>query len=326
MYSEIWSFLEIDSVELDDTACKMAYEARRTANIFNADPCGVIFGSCNSTTLGKLRWYGLKKLYLFPTDSPPSPEIIAHSLHRATVSIHPQFILFAHTPFGTEVGARVAALLKRGFISKCVDFASEEGKPVARKPIYGGKVDAHITWMTPPSYLATIDLSSLEDVKTNTKTELEVIHIEIKETPCLTRLIKKWNIALSELDLSEASIIIGVGKGVSPEFMATVKRLARLLNGVIGGTRIAVYSGLIPLERQIGTTGKWLNSDVYITIGISGAPQHVMGIKEVKHIIAVNRDRRAPIFQYANLGIVCDLYKVIPLLITLIEKQRDVIA
>ena len=87
------------------------------------------------------------------------------------------------------------------------------------------------------------------------------------------------------------------------------------MKAVIGGSRIAVYSGLIPLERQIGTTGKWLNSEVYVAIGISGAPQHVMGIKEVKRIIVINKAREAPIFKYAKLGIVGDLYQVVPELI-----------
>ena len=77
----------------------------------------------------------------------------------------------------------------------------------------------------------------------------------------------------------------------------------------------AVYSGLVPLERQIGTTGKWLGSEVYIAVGISGAPQHVMGIKAVKRIIAINKAREAPIFKYAKLGIVGDLYQVVPELI-----------
>ena len=103
--------------------------------------------------------------------------------------------------------------------------------------------------------------------------------------------------------------------------MKLINRLAELVKGVIGGSRIAVYSGLIPLERQIGTTGKWLNSDMYITIGISGAPQHVMGIKEVKNIIAINIAKEAPIFRYARLGIIGDLYEVVPKLIDLIEAD-----
>ncbi len=96
-----------------------------------------------------------------------------------------------------------------------------------------------------------------------------------------------------------------------------------MMEAVIGGTRIAVYSGLIPLERQIGTTGKWLANELYLAIGISGAPQHAMGIKEVKTTIPTNKTREAPIFRYATLGIIGDLYEVIPSLITLLEQKRN---
>lgn len=321
MLPEVWSFIEVENGSLHDTARKMAAEARRTADIFNSDACGVMHGPYSSETLAELRWYGLKKLYLFQGESLLSPEVIAHSLHLAAVKFNPQFILFANTPLGAEVAARVAAPLQRGLISNCIDFESEGGKPLARKVVYNSQAHAVFAWKTLPPYLATIDLSSLEDVKDKSETEPEIIYEEVKEKESLTRLLKKWEVGLAELDLSEARIVIGVGKGVKAQFMEAINRLAEPIKGVIGGSRIAVYSGLIPLERQIGTTGKWLNSDVYMAIGISGAPQHVMGIKEVKNIIAINIAKEAPIFKYAKLGIIGDLYAVVPKLIDLIEAN-----
>lgn len=321
MLPEVWSFIETEDDDLHDTAHKMAAEARRTAKIFNADACAVIFGPSSSKTLAGLKWYGLKKLYFFQGEPLLSPEVIAHSLHLAAAKLNPQFILFANAPLGSEVAARVAASLQRGLISNCIDFESEGGKPLARKVIYNGKAHAVFAWMTSPPYLATIDLSALEDVKDKNETEPEIIYEAVKEKIPLARLLKKWETGLSELDLSEARIVIGVGKGVKAQYMEAITRLAELIKGVIGGSRIAVYSGLIPLERQIGTTGKWLNSDVYIAIGISGASQHVMGIKEVKDIIAINITKEAPIFRYAKLGIVGDLYEVVPNLIALLEAN-----
>jgi electron transfer flavoprotein alpha subunit len=321
MLPEVWSFIEIEDGGLHDTACKMAAEAQRTANIFAADACGIIYGPCSSTTLEELKWYGLKKLYLFRGEPLPSAEVIAHSLHLAAARLNPQFILFASTPLGADIAARVAAPLQRGLISNCIDFELEDEKPLARKVVYDGKAHAVFAWMTAPPYLATIDLSALEDVKDKNETEPEIIHEEVAGIVPRARLLKKWEVGLSELDLSEARIVIGVGRGVKAQFMEAINRLAEPIKGVIGGSRIAVYAGLIPLERQIGTTGKWLNSDVYIAIGISGAPQHAMGIKEVKDIIAINESKQAPIFRYAKLGIIGDLYEVVPKLIDLIEAD-----
>lgn len=319
---EVWCFLEMNGDRLHDTACTMAAEAHRTARIFKGEPCGILYAPPHYKIPESLKWYGLKKLYLFEADTAPSPEQIAQSLSDAARSSSPEFILFAHTPSGAEIGTRAAASLQRGCITRCIDFIHTRESPAARKPVYGGKADALITWMAPPPYLATIDLPSLEDVRLRSKNEPDSIRTSRKDIGCTTTLIKKWKIALAELALSDASVVIGVGKGVSPAFMTTISRLAELLTAVIGGTRIAVYSGLIPLERQIGTTGTWLECELYLAIGISGAPQHVMGIKDVKYTIAINISRDAPIFRYASLGAVSDVHEVIPLLITHLENMK----
>jgi electron transfer flavoprotein alpha subunit len=321
MLPEVWSYIEIEDGDLPDEARKMAAEARRAARIFNIAACGVIFGICSSQTLEELKWYGLKKLYLFHGEQPFSPEITARSIHAAAARLGPQFILFENNPSGAEIAGRVASSLERGLISGCIDFEAEDGKPLARKAVYGGKAHAVYSWIAPPPYLATVDSSALEDVKEKSQTEPEIIHEKVKSEKCRTSLLRKWEVGLDELDLSEARVVIGVGKGVRAEFMETINRLAGSIKGVIGGSRIAVYNGLIPLERQVGTTGKWLNSDVYLAIGISGAPQHVMGIKEVKNIIAINITKEAPIFRYAKLGIIGDLYDVVPELIDFIEAD-----
>jgi electron transfer flavoprotein alpha subunit len=318
---EVWSFLETEDGLLHDTACMMAAEARRTARIFGADACGIIRGPCTSNALEELTKYGLKRLYLCQGEPLVSPEVIADSIHSAAVKWGPQFLLFVNTPLGAEVAARVAASLERGLVANCIDFELEDGRPVARKTVYNDKAHAVYTWMAPPPYLATINLLALEDVKDSKQTEPEIIYEKTTAKVPLVRFAKRWDVGLSELDLSEARIVIGVGKGVDGKFMEVINKLGESVKGVIGGSRIAVYSGLIPVERQIGTTGKWLNSDVYLAIGISGAPQHVMGIKEVKNMIAINIAREAPIFRYARLGIVGDLYKVVPDLISLIETS-----
>jgi electron transfer flavoprotein alpha subunit len=117
-------------------------------------------------------------------------------------------------------------------------------------------------------------------------------------------------------------VVIGVGRGVAKESMELVEALAKGVRGVVGGSRIAVYNGLVPLRRQIGTTGRWLDSEIYLAIGISGTPHHVMGIKEVKNLIAINIDRQANIFKYASLGAVADWREVTPLLTGLLEEAK----
>lgn len=314
--------IEIRGETLQDVGRKMAAESRRTAKIFRGDACGVIYGLYSKDILEELKQYGLKQIYLLQGGSFASPETISYSLQLAALKFKPQFLLFACSPLGIEVAARTAAALQRGIISSCVDFESQSGEILARKVVYGGKADAIVTWMTPPPYVATIDLMALEDVKERAQNIPQIIIEEAKEATPVTKLVRMWEIGLSELDLSEAKVVIGVGRGVkSTKSMGLINKLAGQIKAIVGGTRIAVYSGLVPLERQIGTTGKWISSDVYLTLGISGAPQHVMGIKEVKNIIAVNISREAPIFKYSSLGIIGDLDEIVPQLVDIIAAN-----
>lgn len=321
---EIWSFLETaDGDQLQDTAYKMAVEAVRTARMFNGIPCGVLFYSSNTQQLKQLQQYGFSRLYCIQTDTHPSPELIAQSLHQAALKHHPLFLLFACTPLGTESAARTAVYLQRGLISRCVDFQRGEGGPIVRRTVYGRKADALVSWTAPPPYITTIEISALEDIRAPAKMVPEVVYMKAATSTLFTERVNHWKVDLAELGFSEARVVIGVGKGVSPKDLTSVRHLAKLLQGVIGGTRIAVFEGMVPHERQIGTTGKWLNSDVYLALGISGAPQHIMGLEDVKRIIAVNKDRNAPIFRRANLGIVGDVHDVIPWLVELLENYRE---
>jgi electron transfer flavoprotein alpha subunit len=304
-----------------DTALGMATEAKRAAKIFHAQPAGVVFSEAPDEFIDKLQPYGLEKLYCCRRDLPLEPEIVAHSIQTAAEDQAPHFMLFADTSLGSDVGARVAAGLQRGFISPCTDFFTEAEVPVARKAIYGGKADALIAWTTPPPYLAGVALEALEATTVAGAPHPKVVDIPLSALPSNTRLERSWAVGLSQLDLSEAIVAIGVGRGVRPNQMPLVEQLAERIKGVIGGTRIAVYDGLIPHERQIGTTGKWLDCDLYIALGISGAPQHVMGVKSVKKIIAINIAREAAIFRFAHLGIVNDWQEVIQDLNELLETK-----
>jgi len=320
MPHEMWSFIEMEDGKYHATGCKMAAEAGRTAKIFDLEPCGIIFGDTASLkNIEELEWYGLKKLYYFYGRDAFTPEKIAAVLHQAASSHFPEFIQFADTPTGAEIAARLAAIMEKGLITGCTDFEIEGETKLARKPVYKGRMDVLATWATPPPHLATIQTMALEDIKETQRNKPEVITQRVEETPGHVNMIKKWDVSLTELDITEARVVIGVGKGVSSEFMKTVKRLAGLMRAVIGGTRIAVFAGLVPTKNLIGTTGKWLNSELYIAMGISGAPQHVMGIKEVQEVIAINLSKDAPILNYAKLGIVGDLNEIIPRLVSLIE-------
>lgn len=326
MPKEIWSFIETEDGKLHDTASKMASEAKRDSKLFEGIPCGVFFGPSTSISLlEELGLYGLEKIYFIESEDYLTAEILAENLYYLSSKRPPQLMLFASTPLGVELGARVAARLRKGFISNCVDFEFMEGKFTARKPIYEGKSYGYYTWCNEPPYVATVNLTSLEAVEADKRMEPEIVHVEYKGLQTRARLVKRWEMPLSDLDISEARLVIGVGNGVDRrEFMGAIEELAELLGGVVGGTRVAVFKGLVPLERQIGSTGKFINADIYIPIGVSGSNRHTSGIRNVKHVIPINTHKEAPIFKFAELGVVNDLYEVVPSLIEIMKKELDV--
>ncbi len=325
MPKEIWSFIEIENEKLHRTALKMAAEAVREAKLLKGTPCGLLFGHLSSMDLlEEISNYGLEKIYVINAGEDISPEATAGNLSSFISEISPELVLFASTPVGTEIGARIAAKLKKGFISNCVDFEFTKGKLGARKPLYEGKAHGYYTWRTDAPYLATVNVNSIEALKSDKKIRPEIIKKKITEVKSRSILAKRWEVPLSELDIAEARLVIGVGNGVDQQkFMARIERLAELLGGVIGGTRVAVFKGLIPVEKQIGSTGKFINADIYLPIGISGSNRHTSAIRNVLHVIPININKEAPIFKFAELGIVNDLYKVVPSLIEIFAKEKE---
>lgn len=319
MSKEVWSFIEVDKGKLHDTAFKMASEAKRDSKLCNGLPCGVFFGPSVSL-LQELEPYGLEKIYFFQVEGNLLPEVLAENFFSLVCRENPEVVLFAATPVGAELGARLAAKLGKGFISNCVDFEMREGSLVARKKIFEGKASGYFTWLGGSPYIATVNLESLEAVKVTGKIKPEIEHEAAVQPETKTLYLKSWKLPLSEIDITEAPVVVGVGGGVKKEFMEVIENLAELLGAVIGGTRIAVFNGLIPVERQIGATGKFVSADVYIPIGISGSSRHTVGIKDVKHVVPVNIAKDAPIFKFAEIGIAGDLYEVVP---NLIELTRE---
>ncbi len=322
MPEEVWALLETQNNVLHDSALKMAAEARRTAGIFGGPACGLLLGPDLESHLSALAPFGLDKVYLCPTSQQPTAETYASLLDAASRRLKPRFVLLAHTPTGAEAAARLAARLQRGLIAECTDFEKSGDECLARKPVYNGRADALMTWLAPP-YLATLKLSALEDSKAATASPPEVVELDVNLTPEELEFVRRWQVDMAELEINEAGVVVGVGKGVSEKTMAQVRQLTELAGAALGGTRIAVHNGLIPVSRQIGTTGKWLASDLYLALGISGAPQHVMGIKAVENILAVNTSPDAPIFKYAKLGVVGDVAEIVPRIIGLLKSGRQ---
>lgn len=288
------------------------------ARLLGQRACGIAVGGDGKSFAAQLKNFGLERLYILdpPTAVQWTPEIYAQAIADAISTRKPTLMLFAATPLGSDIAARVAARLGSGLISECVDFVRESDGLHARKAVYGGEAHMTLRWLGPPPWLATVDQDALEAVEEAGRTVAQVIEDRVAVAPPRTELARRWKVDPRQLGLAEASLVIGVGRPVIARAgeLQALKEAAESIGAVLGVSRPVADEGLMPKDRQIGMSGNWLAADVYIACGISGSSYHMMAVRKVRHLIAVNIDRNAPILKSAELAIVADLFELLPAL------------
>lgn len=237
---------------------------------------------------------------------------------------HPFAILFPATYDGRDVAARLAARLGVGLAADCTDLKIDEaGRFVQVRPAFGGNLMAVIHQPTARPQLATLRPRMFKPNKSNKKVSPSVEFIKPRISPrTFTKSLLKTvrEVAEESGNLDEAEVVIGIGRGIgSKDNIRKVNNLASLLNAAIGGSRGVVDAGWLPHNQQVGLTGRAISPKMYIALGISGAVQHLVGVRTAKEIVAINKDPEAPIFKVATFGIVADMFSVIPLLMKELE-------
>jgi electron transfer flavoprotein alpha subunit len=228
--------------------------------------------------------------------------------------VNPDVIFMGHTSIGRDLAPRVAARFQLGLISDVTDVEEIGGEVVFTRPIYAGKAFQKKK-IVGNKIFATIRPNNIQVTNSyinRTPKQVE-FSVEIKDLKMIVKEVVHK--ATSGVDLSEAKIVISGGRGVkSVEGFGPLKELADVLGAAVGASRGACDANYCDYSLQIGQTGKVVTPDLYIACGISGAIQHLAGMSNSKVIVAINKDPEAPIFQFADYGIVGDLFEVVPLL------------
>ena len=284
----------------------------------------IYVGASADGAFAKLGEYGAARvLHIDPGDNLAGAPVALLLGERATKD-SPELILFGQAYDDRDVAGRLAARLGVSVISNAIDVDLADGVPETRHEIFGGTQVAaarftqggpYIVLVRPKSFTATptptptakpsVERLDLPDVgKAGAK--ITGTHIEEREGP----------------KLEEAAIIVSGGRGLgSADNYQMIEKLGKILGAATGATRAIVDAGWVPYAKQVGQTGKTVKPDVYIAAGISGAMQHLVGMKDSKVIIAINKDADAPIFTIADLGVVGDVHKVLPMLIEALENR-----
>jgi len=227
----------------------------------------------------------------------------------------PHLTLIGHTALGMDLAPSLAASLDIPIATDCVEIDLEDHRLITIRQPYNGKLNARVSFVESPQVLITVRQGSFPAQEGNLSARMVDIPSPLREEPTYRRFIQYIEAAVGEVDITQADVIVAVGRGIKEkENIALLQGLADSLGGVLACSRPIVDEGWLPKDRQVGSSGKTVKPKLYLAVGISGAFQHLMGMKNADLIVAINKDPNAPIFNVANYGIVDDLFKVVPLL------------
>ncbi len=323
--TELFVLAEHRQGEFRDVTFEMLTKGRELSQKIDADLTAVLLGHNVKESAKKLADHAKKVLIV---DDERLECFNAEAYQRVLshlISEHkPLLTLIGHTSFGIDLAPSLATELDVPLATDCIGLDFEGKKLIVVRQVYGGKVNVKASLRESESYLATLRPATFE-VKEVEPLGGEIIEMPspLKEDIPYKRFIEYFEAPAGEVDITVADILVAVGRGIKDtENVPIVQKLAEALGGALACSRPIVDKGWLPADRQVGTSGKTVKPKLYLAVGISGAFQHVSGMKNSDLIIAINKDSKAPIFRAADYGVVEDLFKVVPTLTDKILEEK----
>ena len=328
-YKGIWVFAEQREGKLQKVSLELLGEGKRLANELGVKLTAILLGNNVEGLASTLGEHGADEVLVAE-----SPELEHYTTDGYTKVIcdlanerKPGIIFIGATFIGRDLGPRVAARLSTGLTADCTSLAVEvsDGALLATRPAFGGNLMATIVCPDHRPQMATVRPGVFtKSTEKNTEFVVENVKVQIEPSDIRTQVLEIVKANKEIIDIGEAKVIVSGGRGVgSEENFGLLKQLADILGGVVAGSRAAVEKGWIDAAYQVGQTGKTVKPIIYVACGISGAIQHVAGMQDSDMIIAINKDETAPIMKVADYGIVGDLNKVIPEMITQLKEIQE---
>jgi electron transfer flavoprotein alpha subunit len=249
------------------------------------------------------------------------------ALKQVIEQTKPDLVLFPHTYQVRDFVPKLAASLGKGLIGDCIDFRSESGKLVFIRQMFQGKTVADVTFTGDAPWFVSFQSGAFRADQLGKMQggarPIVNIKVELQPDQIRTKPLELFKEAKSAVDLTQAPLIVAIGRGIkAPENIPQAEAVAKALGGEIAASRPICDEGWLPMERQIGSSGQTVAPKLYLALGISGAIQHVVGMKGARTIVAVNKDANAPIFEIADYGIVADIFEIMPALTEELLKAK----
>lgn len=254
-----------------------------------------------------------------------TPDGFSIALRQAIERAQPELILLPHTYQVRDYAPKLAASLGRGMIADCVGYRAEKDRVVFVRQMFQGKTAADVSFTAAPPWFVSFQAGAFRGDQAASGTapaSITAVPVDLKAEQIRTKPLELFREAKQAVDLTQAPILVAVGRGIkAPENIPMAEKLAKLLGGELAASRPICDEGWLPMDRQIGSSGQTVAPKLYLALGISGAIQHVVGMKGSRTIVAINKDQNAPIFEVADFGIVGDIFELIPALTETLEKK-----
>ena len=311
---KILAFAEQRDNKLKKSAFEVVHTARTIADQIGGEVIALVIGDQVQVIAGELGGYGATKILavqqpkLGKYSSTAYAKVIAEIAKKEQADI----ILLPATAMGRDSAPRVAVKLDAGIASDCIAFKVDSGNIIATRPVYAGKALTEIKINSAVKVFTLRPNVFPAGTSTSMAAKVEVTDIPLAESDFASLVIETTQ-ASGKIDVAEADIIVSGGRGMKgPENFKMIEDLAGVLGGAVGAARAVVDAGWRPHNEQVGQTGKTVSPSLYIAVAISGSIQHLAGMSSSKYIVAINKDKDAPIFQIADYGIVADAFDIVP--------------
>jgi electron transfer flavoprotein alpha subunit len=256
-----------------------------------------------------------------------TPDGYCVALKQVIEAAKSDLVLFPHTYQVRDFAPKLAAMLGKGMVGDCIGFRSEGGKLVFVRQMFQGKTAADVTFTDTAPWFASFQSGAFRAdllvAHPDGKAPVNTAKVELKAEDIRTKPMELFKEAKSAVDLTQAPLIVAIGRGIkAPENIGQAEALAKAMGAEIAASRPICDEGWLPMERQIGSSGQTVAPKLYLALGISGAIQHVVGMKGARTIVAVNKDQNAPIFEIADYGVVADIFEIMPALTEELQKAK----
>jgi electron transfer flavoprotein alpha subunit len=319
---KLLAFAEQREGKFKKSAYEVTQAAKKVADQLGGELITVVVGDNIAGIAPQLGSYGATKvlvvqdprLHFYSTSAYAKVIADIAKQHQANV------LFFPASQMGKDLGPRVAAKLDAGLAADCVALNVSGGDIVATRPVYAGKASVDVKVVTPVKVFTLRPNVFTASAANNSSATVEPANVVLSDSDFSVK-VTAVKIAEGRPDVTEAGIIVSGGRGMKgPEHFHLVEKLADVLGGAVGASRAVVDAGWRPHDEQVGQTGKTVSPSLYIACGISGAVQHLAGMSSSKYIVAINKDKDAPIFQIADYGVVGDVFEILPALTDELKK------